>query len=313
MMSGLWGLIRDKTWLFLIVLGTVFILLSFYSVSGPVQSLSITHLGEPSLYLFVTGAALGVLSGVYSIAQIVANRPSKKSFLQSSYDSVEVLNGRICAKFRTSKIFVHFGCLQNVVQTNAKSAVVLSINDLFEDGCFDDKTITLGSYLAHHFDHAQISELKAKKAQLLALPQADRPQTEAGASAAKFEIGRCIQLEKLGHRMLVVAVSNRKPDQGVKTEISYIYQAMQSVLKEIANRDINTLYIPLLGAGKGGVPSRVALMSLLNAICERISQSDGHHFAEVNIVIFQRDGSSPQIDVHETKEIASVVLKLWAL
>ncbi len=87
---------------------------------------------------------------------------------------------------------------------------------------------------------------------------------------------------------------------------------MREIFRTVAEKELNTIFVPVIGSGKGGVPRRIALLSLLNAVCENVCRSSGHHLKEVNIIVFKKDDETePELSRAQVRHLLQLVLKLW--
>ncbi len=290
----------------LVVIGFVAAVLSFYDVSGKINDLTIKPLQSPNLYLLSFGTLAVLCSFVFTVLQenLLDWRPDRK--IKKTKTGFEMI-------FKTARICIHFGLLQTKVRLgDLKTAVVLPANDLFDDSCFDDTGIALGGYLAHHFSHSEIVELKEQRNLELKKLTAKPIDDGLATTDKSYGVGSCLFLEKSGHRLIVAAVSTKRRTEGVNAEIYYVHRAMREIFRTVAEKELNTIFVPVIGSGKGGVPRRIALLSLLNAVCENVCRSSGHHLKEVHIIVFKKDDETePELSRAQVRHLLQLVLKLW--
>lgn len=290
----------------LCMLGFVVVVCAFYDLSGKLSDLTVEPLDTPNFYLLGLGILALVGAAVLAFFQ--------EGFLDWNISrKIRKTSTGFETKFGTATICVHFGLLQTQVQLgNPKTAVILPSNDLFDDNCFDDAGIALGGYLAAHFSPKEIAELKEQRDLKLADIPAETIDDGSSSAAQSYGIGRCLYLEKSGHKLIIAAVSTKRKIEGVISEISYLHRAMHEVLNTVAENELNTIYTPVIGSGKGGVPPQIAFLSLLNAIYECVHRLSGHHFSTVHIVVFSTgDKSKSQLSPTQVRRVLRIALRLW--
>src|SRR5947208_2666335 len=77
-----------------------------------------------------------------------------------------------------------------------------------------------------------------------------------------YGIGRAIFLNELAptHRIILVAATTERTGIGLRAEPHFLYAAWQGVVEMMNARRLNSLVIPVLGSGHGGMPLVVALL-----------------------------------------------------
>jgi len=228
-MSFIKKIIEQKYTVILGLVGFVLVLLSFYTISGKISDLIVSLLPSPNFYLLTLGALTILGSIVVAILQ--------ENLLDwALFRKIRKTNSGFEALFKTAKIYIHFGLLQEEIKLgDTKTAVVLPANDLFDDGCFDDTGIALGGYLAHHFNHSEIGELKEQRTQELCGLPAESIEDGFTNADKSYGVGTCLFLEKSGHRLIIAAVSTKRKREGIKAEIYYLHRAMHEVLKTVGH------------------------------------------------------------------------------
>ena len=305
----------------LLIIGSIFVIFSFYDLRRDSGQIEIDPAGSPNSVLVVLGICF--IIGSFVIAAFhegLLDRKhwSKKNFQeelpgQNLRQKIRETSTGFETKFHQTTVCVHFGLLQDKFDLdNPKAAVVLPCNDLFDDECFEDKGIALGGYLASHPNELDIESIKEGRDKILK----NSPSKEINDGFPRFnksyDIGTCIYLVVSRHRMLVTAVSTKRKVEGVRSEITYLHRVMRSVLHSLANNELNTIYVPLIGSGKGGVPHQIAFLSLLNAIYECALRSGGRHFSNVHIVVFKsNENADPELSSAEVRQILQIVLRGW--
>jgi hypothetical protein len=284
-----------RAWVLLFLIGTLFILLAYYRFSGKVTNPAITA-GQLEVPLLLLGIVLLVGASVsYLVEKDVSWLPSR--------DRVMMRPDGVAASYGNATLYVRFGKLEDkAAACSDRCAVVLPINNYFEERCFDDCRIALGSYLATNFSPSDVGSIRAAVDSELVrqYPGVARP----------FPIGTAVHVKYDGHHMIMPAASTKQTPQGVKSEISFLYSAMHGIIERIVEEEIEILYLPLMGAGKGGIPDQVALLSLLISICESVNRASGHHLREAHIVIFE--GPRQKVFPADARRIMRMCLALWS-
>jgi Predicted nucleotide-binding protein containing TIR-like domain len=238
--------------------------------------------------------------------------PGEDATVAAACRSIEATSSGFKAFFRNTEIFVDFGMLQNSAINPVSSAVVLPANEFFDERCFQDARTAAGAFVARHFPN-QSSELQQAVRGRLGDPlefveKPGRPPTPS------FGVGTCVYLDRpLGSNLRIIfaaVASDRLPD-GLRTDLSTIFKVIERVRCILAEERVPSVYMPLLGAGKGGVPAEVAFHTLIAALLETRCRGGGHHLTEVHVVVHAPEGHSPQISIDRTRDHVSQLLTLY--
>jgi hypothetical protein len=194
-------------------------------------------------------------------------------------------------KISTTTINILFGRLETLSENSEESMVVLPANEFFDDECIRDNKSALGAYINHKFTNQdkQIEELISSHLQDYKCTEIEK---EVGVTQKSYGVGEGVFLKKpLGSSqpILFIAATTKRAKEGLRAEMSYIFQAMRKIQHIAADNRINSAYIPIMGSGHGGLKKEVALFALLLAVCDSITKPNGHHLKTINIVIFQSD------------------------
>ena len=102
-------------------------------------------------------------------------------------------------------------------------------------------------------------------------------------------------------RIVVTASTIRTVGAGIISSPQIICNCVEEILKATADQRIDTLYLPILGSGHGGVDRGLALLFLLLAMLH--FSKTYHHIKVVNIVVHPKD-----IDgLNRSKELRQVL------
>ena len=225
-----------------------------------------------------------------------------------SSDTEETLlaRGRRCVEptpsgfkslFRNTGIFVDFGMLQSMVVDANSSVVVLPANEFFDARCFEDVRTAAGAFIQEHFPKQARELQQVVRDSLYDVPfelveRPGRPPLES------FGVGTCVYLDHpLGSRFKLVfaAVASDRPPDGLRTDLSTVFKVIEKIRCIVAEERVGAVYVPLLGAGKGGVAAEIAFHTLLGALLEARCKGGGHHLREVHVVVYATEGHPPQL------------------
>ncbi|MGA9391982.1 MAG: hypothetical protein WBV69_16240 [Candidatus Sulfotelmatobacter sp.] len=290
----------------LLLTGVLLVFGGNYSVSGKVTEPQLRE--RPRIILNIFGALLIVVSvGLFLIDEdfVAYRRGCKISNTENGFE----------AKFRDSNLSVDFGLLQELYQpTNSGSAVVLPANEFFDERCFSDDRTAAGAFIGKYFSPLGASELKDLVHLQLRGHDCQSVPTGAGTGKQSYGVGTCVYLgQPLGQpvRMIFAAVASEQPPHGLRTDLSTIFKAVEEVKCNLASERLTAIFVPVLGAGKGGVPAEIAFMTLVSALLEARCRDGGHHLREMHIVIFQGEGKAPQIPHRKAKRALRQLVSLY--
>ena len=105
-------------------------------------------------------------------------------------------------------------------------------------------------------------------------------------------------------------MATERGGDALKTQLVYIYEAIHCALRMVTNRRIDTVFLPLLGAGKGGVPTLAAYSALVSAVFEFANGPGGHHLKRANIVVFEGQ-KGPEIEPAVAQDVLSSIARSW--
>lgn len=188
-------------------------------------------------------------------------------------------------------INILFGRLETLSSNSDESMVVLPANEFFDDECIRDGNSALGAYVNHRFTN-QDKQIEALITTSLKNCHHIEVEKEVGIKQKSYGVGEGVFLKKpLGSNqpILFLAVTTKRAKEGIRAEMSYIFQGMRKIQHIAADNRINSAYIPIMGSGHGGLKKEVALFALLLAVCDSVTKLNGHHLKTINIVIFQSD------------------------
>jgi len=217
--------------------------------------------------------------------------------------------------YKDTELHVEFGVLQKLYTPGDGRAVVLPANEFFDNRCFNDANTAAGGFIRSFFDTSQATTLKSLVDQQLADHPFQEVKRQNQRAAISYGTGSCVYLEHpfgTPHRIILSAVATDREDTGIRAEVASIFQVMKGVHRIIAReRTISVIYLPLLGAGKGGVPPQLAFRALMIAALEARCAQGGHAMKEVHFVVFQSAGKDPQVSEKLAKKAVRELVSLY--
>jgi hypothetical protein len=288
----------------LLFAGVVLMFFGYYSLSG--------ELLKPQVKAVPTNAVLvglGILTIIGSGAlfvldeDFVAYRRGCK--IRNSEFGFETT-------FRDSGLGVSFGALQDLYDPSDQSSVaVLPANEFFDERCFQDGPTSAGAFISKYFPQ-EASELK----ELVDRELASNHSISATmiGDRKSYGVGTCVYLSNpLGRpvRIILAAVASDRDPYGLRTDLSTVFKVMEEVKCIIANQRLSGAYIPLLGAGKGGVPAEIAFFTLVSALLEARCKDGGHHLRTAHLVIFKRPDREPEVSSRRAKRVLRQLVSLY--
>jgi hypothetical protein len=175
------------------------------------------------------------------------------------------------------------GDIANLSGLIGNCAIVLPANSSFVDDCISDPKSALGAFFLTHFAD-RIPEARKTMQDVLDKSNHQRGEDEA------YPTGTTILLPSPFDRpcpLLITASTLRKARVGILANPTTLCDCIRNVFAVTADRKIDTLYMPILGSGHGGLEKREALLFLLLSI--RYYAKHYHHIKQVQIVVREAD------------------------
>jgi len=194
-------------------------------------------------------------------------------------------------------IFIKSGEVQTIQTTTRNSAIVLPANTSFVDDCATDRRTAMGAFFTERFPE----EIGALPASLKGVLNANGIQpTENG----QYLPGTTVLLpDKFAKpaRIIVTASTTRTPEAGIGSTPHIICSCVEEILKITADQRVDTIYVPILGSGHGGVEHGMALLFLLLAFLH-FSRAY-HHIRKLHVVVHPKDVQS----LNQSKELGQIL------
>jgi len=250
----------------LILSGIVFITISFVDYD---KYTGIVVKGQFHVY----PATIGVVILIVGVVLFIKIRNGKQKSGHIDYiKNKEIKVGDLVVEFKV-------GELQLVSTLSKNEAIVLPANSTFDDDCVTDKNSALGSYFLEHFPD-----------QTTLLPGIIR-ETLSKHGLVKYEDGKypagttLLLPENFSKpaRIVITASTIRTDEAGISANPKTICNCVEGIIKCTVNHRINTIYMPIIGSGHGGLEKGMALLFL--ALSWLHYSKKHHHIKRVIIIV----------------------------
>ncbi len=198
------------------------------------------------------------------------------------------------------KFIIKSGEIQAIQEASKNAVIVLPANTTFVDSCATDARTAMGAFFTKHFP----GEIGALPALLKKVLDAAGIQAEGnGQYAAGTTVILPDSFAKPA-KVVVTASTVRTPGTGIVSRPDIICNCIGEILKATADKRIDTLYLPILGSGHGGVDRGLALLFLLIAMLHY--SKTYHHIKVVHIVVHPKDVEG----LNKSKELNRILAML---
>lgn len=187
--------------------------------------------------------------------------------------------------------------IQNICNATSNTAIVLPTNTSFCQECAVDARTALGAYFLKHFP-ADIGILP--ECFSLALTASAQKPNRAG----NFAPGATIILpDKFARpaKILITASTLLLPNGEITSNPHIICNCVEALFTHTAKEQLDTINMPILGSGHGGVDKGLALLFLLLAVLHY--SKTFHHMKVINILVHPKDIEG----LHKSKELKLIV------
>ena len=195
------------------------------------------------------------------------------------------------------KFIIKSGEIQAIQDATRNAAIVLPANTTFIDSCATDARTAMGAFFTKHFP-GEVGTLPSLLKNVL---DAAGIQAEGtGQYAAGTTVILPDSFAKPA-KIVVTASTIRRPGTGIVSSPNIICNCVEKILKATADQRIDTLYLPILGSGHGGVDRGLALLFLLIAMLHFSKLY--HHIKVVHIVVHPKDVNG----LYKSKELNQIL------
>jgi hypothetical protein len=291
----------------LAALGAIILTFGFLDLSRDKDGWRFQSLDKPRSLPCLVGGVLLAMAAVMYWQENLAGTWVTRQKVRKTDTGYEVY---LDESSHSPKIAVSFGRIEEYDLPNPKhGAVVFPVNEFFDRKCFTDEKTSLGAFVKKRIPSEAFSRLIAMVETKLKASniQTKRIWKEPDVQDNSYGIGVCVALEypvEIDGRVILVSSATKRAKEGVRCEVSFIFDAVKRVHETMADDQVDTILIPLLGPGKGGVRSELALFTMIVAFTEAARRPSGHHLKSVEIVIFRPSPESkPEISRSRAKRI----------
>lgn len=194
-------------------------------------------------------------------------------------------------------IRIQAGEIQSIAGATRNAVIVLPANTTFVDDCATDKRTAMGAFFLDRFPE-KVATLPALLSKLLAAHGLHPDEN------AQFPAGTTIILPDEFARpakVVITASTMRMAGMGITSSPNVICNCVESILKCTADQRVDTIYLPILGSGHGGIDRGMALLFLLLAVLHFAREH--HHIKLVQIIVHPKDVDS----LNQSKELSQIV------
>lgn len=211
-------------------------------------------------------------------------------------------------RIEQATVHVEVGRIEEYASDDARTVVALPANEYFDDECVNDVNSALGAYVDRHFKDTLPAFLNEIHAALRGLPSERVPRAERRIDDS-YGIGQAIYVRRLAgsHRVILVSATTERTGIGLRAEPHFLYAAMQGVVETMNANRLDSVVVPVLGSGHGGMPIVVALLFNLLAVWSCLTDDVGRHIRQVRIVVFE--GAAANLTQSAVEDVAARVVR----
>lgn len=188
-----------------------------------------------------------------------------------------------------TNISVETGRIQDYKFSDSRAVIALPANEYFDDECISDTNSSLGAFVQHHFADNVAGFVHQVRAELVGRPSERVPRAERRIDES-YGIGEALYLEHPpNYRLILVSATTERTGIGLRAEPHFLYAALEGIVETMNERRLNSLTIPVLGSGHGGMPLPTAILFNLLAVRSILTEDLGRHMRETRIVVFNGD------------------------
>lgn len=258
----------------LAVFSFIFIAVSFLKLEYVDNKFKGLLVQVPNMLLFISGLILLIVAIIIHLIEF--KKIKIKGLLKKIDKGFKVIIGG-------SELNIIFDDIKDSHCSDSQTAIVLPTNDSFDDECINDPTSSLGAFFQEDFKNG------IKEIQNLIIGELKAVPYIASDNINTYPLNTIVYLKgPLGsiQQVILVSITTKRKREGIKSDPSYIAKGILEVLKLSADQKLTKLFMPVLGAGHGGVDFNVALHALLFEIMYNFKYKRFHNIKELNIIIF---------------------------
>jgi hypothetical protein len=193
-------------------------------------------------------------------------------------------NGKIY-QYNDIDIVLQIGNIEDRNLYSEKSIVVLPANTEFDDDCITDKKSALGSFFMTHYP----DRLKCAKMMFISIASQECKHSDDN----EYELGSTILLTEPFNSLTAVAISavtTRRPHVGISADLCAVSLTIKNIFEITADKKIDTIIMPVIGSGHGGLSLNFSINMILLNIKYNIQHY--HHIKNVKIIVYSNKQKS---------------------
>jgi O-acetyl-ADP-ribose deacetylase (regulator of RNase III) len=211
-------------------------------------------------------------------------------------------HGVLSLQLGRASVRVEVGRIQDYQSSDSRTVIALPANEYFDDECISDTNSSLGAFVQHHFGGHVDDFIRQVQAELVGIPTQRVPRAERRIDDS-YGIGEAVFLNKLlpDYRLILVSATTERTGIGLRAEPHFLYAAIEGVVGALNEHRMNSLTMPVLGSGHGGMPFPVAVLFNLLAVRSMLADDLGRHLTEIRVVVSEKRSaelaSNPMRDI----------------
>jgi hypothetical protein len=209
-------------------------------------------------------------------------------YQQSTRQKITI-NGKFF-RYNNINITLKIGKIEDKRNYLGNCIVLLPANTQFNDDCITDNQSALGAFFIEHY----LEQLGRIKEIMTSMARNNCKTTDTG----EFELGSIIILpppfDKFS-RVAISAITERQPQKGITADLSTISLCIKNIFEITADKKIDTLILPALGCGHGGLELKYSINTILFNL--KYYSQLYHHIKYVIIIIYSNDMKPIKVNI----------------
>lgn len=280
------------------IAGIIFIFLSMFSVKD-LSKLEVSFISPIKIAPLLVGIVFIILSIIWHLAPYLTVPLS-----WTALNKIRKTSKGFQTTIARATIEIYFGQIQDFDTTGSTALVALPANDLFDDECIEDPRSALGAFVNTIFPN-QVH-------QICSLAKERLPSSHSSHNGIhRYDIGSTIYFERpllKDIRLAFLAVTTVRENEGIKCEAPDIFRAIKGLHRLMNSQRLDTVVLPVIGSGHGGLRPPVSLICMLIAFAECLKEPSGHHITSIRIVVYQKDKhTKPTISYWQARRLLAFV------
>jgi O-acetyl-ADP-ribose deacetylase (regulator of RNase III) len=288
--------------------GFLLVIVSHFEIKD-ITKFQVVKAANPVYSLYILGIFIVLASIAIYLLESEIDSSSNVSLNWLKQNKIIRLDDGFSSTINQSEIRVIFGKIEEIKTVSDDSLIVLPTNEFFDDECIRDTKSSLGAFIQTKYPN-QISQLQDLISKQLEILQSHSVEKEAKVFKQSYGVGTAIFLDsplESKQKLLLIAVTTKRAGEGLRAEMSYIFQVVNEIQRIMADKRLNSVYIPVIGSGHGGLRKESALFGMLLAASDVMKRPYGHHIEKFSIVIFRaEDKEKPSISPNIAKKLLRI-------